>query len=89
MIQIKRGPTIERYAAIYVQQLDFDIDEACDHVVEWINEYIRVPGEHREATEEARKESILGYVKAMIECSVYGRIKSSLEKEKELAANEN
>ena len=81
MIKIKRGPTIEKYASIYVQQLDFDIDEACDEVLEWVNEYINNLGEHREATEEERKESIFGYIKAMIACSTYGRIKESLEKE--------
>lgn len=83
MIKVRRGPTIERYASIYVQQLDFDIDEACDHVLEWVNEYINNTGPHREATEEERKESIFGYIKREIAASTYGRIKASLEKEKE------
>ena len=80
-MKIRRGPTIERYAQIYVQELDYDIDEACDHVLEWVNEWINNPGEHREATEEERKESIFGYIKMMISTSTYGRIKESLEKE--------
>ena len=71
MISIKKGPTVTRYAECY----GCDPDE----VVEWINEYIQVPTENREATEEERKDSILGYVKAMIECSTYGRIKRSIE----------
>jgi hypothetical protein len=80
---------IERYASIYVQQLDFDIDEACDHVLEWVNLYINNPGEHREDNEEERKESIFGYIKAMIACSTYGRIKESLEREKECSNQTN
>jgi hypothetical protein len=80
-MKIRRGPTIEKYASIYVQQLDFDIDEACDEVIEWVNFYINNPGEHREATEEARRDSIFEYIKSQIAASTYGRIKESLEKE--------
>lgn len=83
MIKVRRGPTIERYASIYVQQLDFDIDEACDEVLEWVNSYINNPGPLREATEEARRDSIFKYIQDEIAASTYGRIKASLEKEKE------
>lgn len=75
MIKIKIGPTIHRYADCY----------GCDpgEVVDWVNEYIEVSTENREATEEERRDSIMGYVKAMISCSTYGRIKESLAKERE------
>lgn len=73
-MKVTLGPTIYRYAACY----------GCDpvDVLDWINEYIQVPTEHREATEEERRDSITGYVKAMIACSTYGRIKESLDREK-------
>lgn len=85
MIKITAGDDIKRYAAIYVQQLDFDIDEAIDAVVEWVSSYVNGPwpeGMQVEATERERLDSIKGYIKAMINCSTYGRIKQSLAQER-------
>lgn len=72
MIKVTIGPTVQRYADCY----------GCDpvEVCEWINSYIEHPTENREATEEERRDSIIGYVKAMVNCSTYGRIKECLSK---------
>ena len=80
MIKVTIGPSINRYAACYGVKTQ--------EVLDWINEYIEVPTEHREATEEERRDSIIGYVKAMIDCSKYGRIKASIAREKEQCSNQ-
>lgn len=71
MIKVTLGPTVQRYADCY------GIPPA--EVVDWINSYIRHDGEHREATEESRRDSIFEYVKDQVNCSTYGRIKQALD----------
>ena len=84
MINIKRGPTIEKYASIYVQSLDYDLDEAVDEVLEWVNCYINGPWNEAvkpflEATEKERADYIKTYVKAQVDNSTTGRIKCQLK----------
>jgi len=76
LIKIKKGPMIEKYANIYGCEID--------DVLEWMNDYINHPENYREpeTTEQARLESVKGYVQAMIKCSTYGRIKQALDEVK-------
>lgn len=83
MIKVKEGPTIKSYAAIYGCEVD--------EVVEWVNGYIGGPWKEPlssliENTEVERKDSILGYIQAMVETSTTGRIKAQLKREKECLA---
>ena len=77
MVSLRKGPTIERYAAIF----GMDADE----VVAWMNDYIERPGEFPaliaagqvEMDEAARRSSVQAYVKRCVDESVTSRIKEA------------
>lgn len=69
-MKISKGPMLEQYAKL--------IGEDIETVVEWVNNYVNLPGllESQEATEKERLESIKAYITRQIENSVTYRIKA-------------
>ena len=83
MINIKTGPLIKKYAAIYLHRLDYDMDEAERDVCNWINDYVNTPeGLDKEPTEKERLDAIKAYIQWRVEDSVTGRIKKRLKEAK-------
>lgn len=70
-MNITKGPMLEKFAKL--------IDEEIDVVLEWVNNYVNVPGllEMQESTEKDRLESIKCYILWSLDNSTQARIVSN------------
>jgi hypothetical protein len=79
VIRVGKGPLMQQYADCF----------GCDvvEVVEWVNQYVNGPWSDSqrkavEPTEAGRLAAIKGYIEAMVNDSVTGRIRADLARRK-------